>query len=579
MRLQVARDYIVLTKEKLCVCIDHKINEKGKEMVQNSLLITNANIITCDPANPRVEALFIFGDRIAEVGETKHIQELAGSRTQIIDAHGKTVTPGFIDVHMHPRGIFPDMKHRMHWVNLFDVSTMEGLIASLKAKADVTPHEQWIQGRGYQDSKIGKHPTRRDLDEVSTQHLITITHSSGHVSVVNSAVLEKADVGKNTPNPNGGAYDRYSDGTPNGVCRESAAKGVREATGVSLPVATTEEEKEGIALCLSNFVSKGITSINDTPADAGISPDRLNLYQLMLKEGCLPLRVTMMIYYEPQIIEALERVRLKTGFGSNMLKIGPLKLFAGNSLSGRTCWLYEPYLGSHKDDKPPYYGIPHPLVSSGQLKNIILEGHKAGFQWAVHSNGDRDIDALLDAYASALEQFPREDHRHRIEHCSIVGRDARILERIKHLGVIPVFHEYTYEHGDKYTDYGEERIAMMHAYRSALDLGIQPAGHSDWPVSAADPMLRIQSMVTRKSSQGVVYGPQQKVTPEEAIYVWTMGNARAIFEERERGSIQVGKLADLVFLSNDPTRVPADSIKDIKVEKTILGGKIAYEMD
>ena len=213
------------------------------------------------------------------------------------------------------------------------------------------------------------------------------------------------------------------------------------------------------------------------------------------------------------------------------------------------------------------------------MKEIILEGHKAGFQWAVHSNGDRDIDALLDAYANALEQFPREDHRHRIEHCSIVGKDTRILERIQNLGIIPVFHEYTYEHGDKYGDYGEERIAMMHAYRSALDLGIQPAGHSDWPVSAADPLIRIQSMVTRKSSQGVVYGSQQKVTPEEAIYIWTMGNARAIFEEQERGSIQAGKLADLVILSDDPTRVPADNIKDIKEEKTILGGKITYETD
>jgi len=564
-----------LTQDKLCVCIDDKINGTGKAVAQDSLLIANANIITCDPANPRVEALLICGDRIAEVGKTRHIQKLAGSRTQTIDARGKTVTPGFIDAHMHPQGIFPDLEHQMFCVDLFDVPTMGGLIAALKAKAEITPHGQWIQGRGYQDSKLGSHPTRKDLDEVSTQHLITITHSSGHVSAVNSAVLAKAGCAKDTPDPGGGAYDRYPDGTPNGVCRESAAKEVREATGVALPVATLEDEKEGLALCLNNFIEKGITSI----ADAGVSPDRLNLYQLMLKDARLPLRVTMMIRYEPNILEALKTVKLTTGFGSNMLKIGPLKLFAGNSLSGRTCWLYEPYVGSHKDDKPPYCGIAHPLVSCGQLKEIILEGYKAGFQWAVHSNGDRDIDALLDAYANALEQFPREDHRHRIEHCSIVGKDTRILERIQNLGIIPVFHEYTYEHGDKYGDYGEERIAMMHAYRSALDLGIQPAGHSDWPVSAADPMIRIQSMVTRRSSQGVVYGSQQKVTPEEAIYIWTMGNARAIFEEQERGSIQAGKLADLVILSDDPTRVPADNIKDIKVEKTILGGKIAYETD
>ena len=544
-------------------------------MRSDSLLIENSNIITCDPGNPRAEALLICGDRIAGVGKSEQLRELTGSRTQTIDAQGKTVTPGFIDVHMHPRGIYPDLKHRMHWVNLFDVSTIEDLVAALRAKADVTPSGQWIQGRGYQDSKLGRHPTRRDLDEVSKRHLITITHSSGHVGVVNSTVLEKAGVGPNTSDPAGGAYDREPDGQPNGVCRESAAKLVREATGVELPVATPEEEKEGMVLCLRDFVARGITSI----AEAGVLPDRLSLYQRLLDGSDLPLRVTMMIYYEPEILEAMERLNLRTGFGSSMLKIGPLKLFAGNSLSGKTCWLSEPYIGSHKDDCPPYYGIPHPLVSSGQLKDIILEGHRAGFQWAVHSNGDRDIDALLDAYANALEQYPRKDHRHRIEHCSIVGKDTRILERIKSLGVIPVFHEYTYEHGDKYGDYGEERIAMMHAYRSALDLGIQPAGHSDWPVSAADPMIRIQSMVTRKSAQGAVYGPRQKVSPEEALYVWTMGNARAIFEERERGSIQAGKLADLVILSADPTQAPADSIKDIVVEKTILGGRIAFEIE
>jgi predicted amidohydrolase YtcJ len=197
----------------------------------------------------------------------------------------------------------------------------------------------------------------------------------------------------------------------------------------------------------------------------------------------------------------------------------------------------------------------------------------------VHSNGDRDIEALLDAYEAALARFPRPDHRHRIEHCSIVGKDTRILERIRAAGVIPVFHEYTWEHGDKYGDYGEERIAMMHAYRSALDLGIMPGGHSDWPVSAADPLLRIQSMVTRRSAQGVEYGPRQKVSVAEALAVWTMGNARVLFEEKRRGSIEVGKLADLVFLSEDPTRVEPERIKDIAVRRTILGGTVAWSAE
>ncbi len=221
--------------------------------------------------------------------------------------------------------------------------------------------------------------------------------------------------------------------------------------------------------------------------------------------------------------------------------------------------------------------MPHPLVSSKKLNGVIMEGHNAGFQWAVHSNGDRDIDALLDAYEEALGRHPRSDHRHRIEHASIVGKDLRILNRMKELEVIPVFHEYTWEHGDKYEDYGEERIAMMHAYRSAIDIGLQPGAHSDWPVCAADPMLRIQSMVTRKSSYGIVYGKIQRINPEEAIRAWTASNARALFLEQQRGAIKPGMLADLAVLSGDPVEAEVEKIRDIQVEKTILGGRIVYE--
>lgn len=546
---------------------------EGYSMQIPELIILNANIITCNPAQPRAEAVHICSDRIKTVGTSEQVKEKAGPSVLIIDGKGKTVTPGFIDPHLHPRPIFPDVKHRMHVIDLFNVSSLEELINVLKVKARLTPENHWIQGRGYQDSKFRRHPLKNDLDKVSTKHLIIITHTSGHVSVVNSKVLDCAQIDNSTSDPEGGIYDRNVDGSPNGVCREAAVKELKKKISTGLPTLTETEEEEGLERCLVRFFSKGITSIGD----AGVTPEKLSLYQRMQEKKMLPLRVIMMILFTQEIMDSLIHLKLKSGFGGNLLKIGPMKLFAGNSLSGKTCWLSEPYVGSHKDDDPPYYGIPHPVVSSGLLNDIILKGHSAGFQWAVHANGDRDITAVLNAYESALDQYPRDDHRHRIEHCSIVGRNTKILERIKKMGVIPVFHEYTYEHGDKYKDYGKERIALMHAYRSAIDLGIQPGGHSDWPVSAADPMTRIQSMVTRKDSEGNVHGPEQRISPEEALYVWTAGNARILFEEKERGSIQKGKLGDLVILSEDPTKVPVDNIKDIEVEKTILGGKILFD--
>jgi hypothetical protein len=182
---------------------------------------------------------------------------------------------------------------------------------------------------------------------------------------------------------------------------------------------------------------------------------------------------------------------------------------------------------------------------------------------------------LLEAFEKALTRLPRPDHRHRIEHASVASPD--ILEKVKELGLVLVLHSYVYEHGDKMEEFGADRWGMMHANRSALDMGIPVAGNSDYGVSAAIPLLRIQSMVTRTSAEGKVYGPEQKISPEEAIRVWTMGSAFSVFEEEVKGSIEAGKLADFVILSADPTAVPVDEIKDIVVDTTVVGGKVVYD--
>ena len=532
------------------------------------LVVTNANVITVDKDQSQAEAFAIRDGIFVAVGTNGDVRSLIGKNTTVIEAEGKTITPGFIDVHLHPRSIYL-WTHRLGIVDLSPaaVKTMEGLVAALKAKAEITPKGQWIRGSRYQGTKLGRSPNRWDLDRASTDHPIWIGHSSGHLSVVNSYALRAANITQDTPDPPGGAFDRDDSGEPNGICREGAGGLVRDG-GPPMPEASLKEELEGYQRCFHEFMRKGITSIGD----AGVNPGKIRVYQELVEAG-MPLRINMMI--REKYFPDLKKLNIHTKFGNSRLKIGPIKVRHGNSLSGRTCWLYEPYERINpRTGKKDYYGIP-PARSQEKLTELFSDIHAAGFQIAVHSNGDREIDMVLNAIEKALQKTPREDHRHRIEHCSIVS--DRILQRIKDLGVVLALHSYIYEHGDKMEEYGERRWNMMHANRSALDLGIVVAGNSDYGVSAADPMLRIQSLVTRKSAEGKVYGAKQKISVQEALWIWTMGSALASFDEKIKGSITNGKLADFVMLTDDPTHTPIDFIKDIKVEKTFIGGKLVFE--
>jgi predicted amidohydrolase YtcJ len=268
-------------------------------------------------------------------------------------------------------------------------------------------------------------------------------------------------------------------------------------------------------------------------------------------------------------MRAIVRDRVKSIRG----RIAPHGILAGRaalySLSGRTCWLSEPYL-----DKAGGYGIP-PAWSQNDLDALILAIHKAGFQAAVHSNGDREIDMVLTAMERAQERSPRHNARHRIERASVAL--PPLLERAKNLGMVLALHSYIYEHGDKMEPYGAYRWGLMHPNRSALDIGISVAGTSDYPVSAAEPLLRIQDLATRRSAEGKVYGPQQIITPEEAIAVWKLGSAYASFEETIKGSIEPGKLADFTVLAADPTRITPEEIRKIPVERTYIGGRCVYQ--
>jgi predicted amidohydrolase YtcJ len=533
------------------------------------LVFLNANVITVDHEQPEAEAFAVRQGVFIAVGTNEDVKPFVGESTTVIKAAGKTVLPGFIDAHLHPRPLFP-WTHRLGSVDLRPgkVKSIDNLIAALRAKAEITPKGEWVRGKRYEDTKLGRSPTRFDLDQATTDHPVWIGHSSGHASVVNSYALNAAGITKETPDPPGGAFDRDEKGEPNGICREGAGGIVRQ-NGPPMPQASREEDMEGYRRCFQEFMRRGITSVGD----ASVSPPKIQIYQDLVETG-MPVRINMMI--RDTYLHELLDLHLRTGFGNEHLKIGPIKVFHGNSLSGRTCWLYEPYERVNPETgEMDYFGIP-PARSQEELNRLISEVHNAGFQVAVHSNGDREIDMLLDAFEKVLRETPRENHRHRIEHCSVVNMS--ILERVRDLQVILALHSYIFEHGDKMEEYGERRWDMMHPNRSALDLGIVVAGNSDYGVSAADPLLRIQSLVTRTTAEGKTYGPAQKISVEEAIQIWTMGGAFASFDEKIKGSITEGKVADFVVLSEDPRETPSYSIKDILVEKTYIDGKLVFEL-
>ena len=482
----------------------------------------NGTVITVDPSKPYAEAFAVTNGRFSAVGSTAEIRRLATPTTKIVDLKGMTVTPGFNDVHLHPAGVYDeDSPYYTPWLGPEKVHNMDELIAALKAKADKTPPGQLVSGTRYQDTKLGRHPTRYDLDKASTMHPISISHSSGHITVVNSYILNASGITKDTKDPPGGSFDRDPDGTPNGVIRESARRLLRR-------VSTGERTAHSVGSRSWKAIYAASASTPSAASPAPESPAAARKRSACTKPCAMPeARFAWASCIWRRSYPALQAIGLKSGFGDDRLRFTSIKVFHGNSMSGRTCWLSEQY-----SDQPGYFGIP-PARSQADLDKAFQAMHDAGFQIATHSNGDREIDMVLTAIERAQAKNPRPDARHRIEHASVMNQS--LLERAKKAGVILVFHSYMWEHGDKLASYGEKRLAMIHPYRTAIDMGIHVAGHSDSTVSAADPLLRIQDMVTRKGENGVGYGVNQRVGVEEAIKVWTLDGAYATFEEQGQG--------------------------------------------
>jgi predicted amidohydrolase YtcJ len=525
------------------------------------LIVVNANVLTMDAKFPAAEAFAVRAGKFTGVGSNADVKLLAGPQTRVLDLGGKTVVPGFIDAHAHPRPIYDEDSP---WYNVEagpdKVKTMDDLIAAIRRKAAKTPKGMLITGSGYQETKLGRHPTRQDLDKATTDHPVVITHSSGHLSVCNSAALQLAKVTRDTADPQGGQFQRDEKGEPTGLLKERAAGIVRSAA--PRREAPDDDKVAGYRACLRKFLANGLTGVHV----AGTDPDSAQLLSAARRKDA-PVRLYIMLR-EGHIDQAVERKRATAPdeWGD---RYGAIKSFHGSSLSGQTAWLYEPYANQADN-----FGLP-PARSRSDLEALVLRIHKAGLQSCNHSNGDREIDMVLDAYEAALKAAPRPDHRHRIEHCSVVNE--AILKRIKALDLVIAPHSYVYEHGDKMENFGSARWDWMLPNRSLIDQGTVVAGNSDYPVSAAVPLLRIHDMVNRASAEGKVYGPKQRCTVDQALRAFTLGSAYAEFAEEKKGSIEAGKLADFVVLDRDPRKVDPKAIKDIAVLRTVVGGETVFE--
>jgi predicted amidohydrolase YtcJ len=529
-------------------------------------IFVNAVVLTMDTAGRTAQAVAIRGEEIVSAGTDADIRKLAGPSTQIVDLGGKTLLPGFYAAHDH----FPGAGTvAVHYVDLNSppigkMQSIADIVAALKEKARTTPSGQWVVGRGYDDTLLRekRHPTRHDLDQASTRHPIWIVHSSGHLGVANTRALALAGITKDTPQPKGGLI-RKDSGEPTGVFEEAGTLVTRHIPALSL-----DKRLESIRWCDREYLSKGIT----TAVIAGTNRAGIADLRQALGSGLLHLRIMAMLAAGPGVPESpAKAAELGTG---ERIRVGAIKILQDGSLQGYTGYLTAPYY-KQPEGKSDYRGYAH--RAREELLRMVLPYHRAGYQIAIHGNGDAAIDDILSAYREAQREFPRPDARHRIEHCQTAREDQ--LDAMRELGVTPSFFVgHVYYWGDRHRDIflGPERAARISPLRSALDRKLRFTVHDDTPVTPANPLLLVWDAVNRLTLAGQVLGAGQRIGALDALRAVTSDAAWQNFEEKRKGSIEPGKLADFVVLDRNPLAVPPAEIRNVGVVETMIGGKTVY---
>jgi predicted amidohydrolase YtcJ len=514
-----------------------------------------------NPEQPEVEAIGIVGNRIRAVGPIDAVRAAVGPHPDELDLAGRMASPGLYDAHAHIMMTgFASLQLSLWAPGVTSIANIRHLVGEAAAAA---PDDRWIIGQGYDQASLDeqRHPVRSDLDPVSPNAPVLLYRSCHHIAAVNSAALRLAGITAATPDPDGGTIDRDEHGEPTGVLRESAMDLVSDR----IPPHTQADIEAAIIAGGNDFRQHGITSVTE----AGIRlPEQLRAFQALRHNGTLPVRTYLMMIIENPLQQLID-LGLQTGFGDDWLRIGPAKLFSDGSIGGRTARMRQPYEG-----EPENYGLW--MESAEKIKADVLKAHRAGFQVGIHAIGDAAIELILDAYKQAQEAWPRPDARHRIEHCSVL--DEGLIDRIDAEKVIPIpgttFLYYTRPAYEQ--NIGRDRYRYAYAMKTFAARGIIAAASSDAPVVPTNPMLGIQTMVTRKDGHGADAWSEEAISIEEAIRAYTWNAAYASFDEKIKGSLQAGYLADLTVFGQNLRDVDPDQLESVAIDHTIADGAVVY---
>jgi len=528
-----------------------------------NLVLVHGRIHTLDPAVPDATALAVIGDRIAKVASDKEINSLVGPGTRKIDLEGRTVIPGLIDAHLHLMGLGRSVEE----LDLRGVASPEEAVLRVSEAASRAAPGIWIQGRGWDQNlwPVKEFPTAAMLDAVSGDHPAAFQRVDGHAIWANSKALEAAEIKRGTPDPRGGKILRdRSTGNPTGVLLDDAM----ELILTKIPKPELATKRRWVQLAGERLLASGITSVQD----AGVDPEDIDLYKMMVEEGSLPLRVYAMLGDSNKKLPDYFVQERVIGYGDRRFTFRALKVGVDGALGSRGAALLVPY-----SDDPNNSGIT--TMQGEQLESITRQALTRGFQVCVHAIGDRANRMVLDRFQSALAAVPTQDPRLRIEHAQIVS--PADIPRFETLGIIASMQPIHATSDMPWVParLGPDRLAGAYAWKALLSSSVHLAFGSDAPVENYNPFKGLFAAVTRQDEKLAPEGgwlPEQRLTREEALHAYTLGSAYAAFEENEKGSLTPGKLADLVVLDRDYFDVPEAEIFQITPQMTLLGGKVVY---
>ena len=558
----------------VCFLVSLASADNAASKPKADLIFTHGNVYTgvVDPSTPlvagkRAEAIAVRGDRILAVGTKDEILKLKGPDTKIVDLGGHCVMPGFNDAHMHLASAGLEKMN----VNMIGVKTLDEFRERLRAKAEAAAPGEWIVGGGWDETlwPVKVVPTRWDLDEVSGDHPVFLGRVDGHIAVANTRALQLASVTVATKDPEGGKIDRSEDGTPSGILRETAKGAVQDV----IPKPTHEKRRRAIELAIEDLASHGVTSAQDNS-----QWDDFRIYEELETAGKLTARISEWLPFDDSIDE-LNRKRDSHPASDNMLHTGQLKGFMDGSLGSKTAALLAPY-----SDDPGNSGLPQ--YTADKLNAMTKERVLAGYQIGFHAIGDKGVQMALDAFAEA-EKAAKEakvkaadggaDYRLRVEHAQVTTPQQILkFKELKVIASMQPSHLLTDMNWAE-ARLGPKRAEYSYAWDEYLRHGVVLAFGTDYPVEPVTPFRGVYSAVTRENEDGKKTYPGQKLNIEQAIAAYTTGSAFAEFAEKQKGKLEAGMLADFVVLDQDLTAAPPPKILDIKVLRTVVGGKTVYE--